>query len=355
MQTRTGDGISQKAAERAKTSSFSLRPSVNLFFLCWLLLAAFAAAARADDDEDKPPWFTGPLLVPGASMIGAGGILTEGYVYAGDGLGVYNHGLSTRKDAVDTSVSGELLLGYGFTDRFETQLDLTFLWNTEGGAADGGIGDTSLEFHYLVTPEDEESWMPAVRLDYVQLFPTGEWEDLSPTKNGTDALGAGTFAPSLALNFMKTFHLGGAHFFRPDFSFVYSVPLDRHVTGLNAYGGGTGTDGTLQPGDSITAYFSGELSLTKNWAVAFDSAYSYVDATRFTGNPGVNPDGTPAVVGVGSSYQISFAPQLEYNFDSEQGIVLGPWFTISGRNSEDFVSFVIAYAAEFDTPPLWGD
>jgi hypothetical protein len=305
------------------------------------------------DDDDAPPWFTGPLLVPGATMLGAGGLLAQGYLYAGEGLGIYNNGLSARRTAVETTINGQLLLGYGFTDRFETQLDVQFIWNTDSGESAGGAGDTQLEFHYLIASDDASGWMPAVRADYIQVFPSGEFEELDAAKNGTDALGSGTWAPTLALNFTKTFHLGGEHFLRPDVSIIYSMPLDRRVHGLNVYGGGQGTDGTLDPGNALTGYLSGEFSFTRNWAVGFDSTYTYVDSTTFTGNPGLNPDGSVAMVGTNSSYQITLSPQLEYNFDSEQGIVLGPWFTLTGRNAEQFFSFVISYAIEFDTPPLF--
>jgi len=325
-----------------------------LFALGFACLFVLASGAAADDtDDEKPPWFTGPLLVPGAEVIGRGTLLLQPYLYGGEGLGIYNNGLSARHTAVETTINPQLLLGYGITDDFDVQLDLQTMWNNDNGAGDFGIGDTQLELHYAVAEDGDGGWLPAIRVDYVQIFPTGEYERLDPAKNGTDGRGSGVFASSLGINFMKTFHLGGEHFLRPDLSVIYSIPLADTVHGLNVYGGGAGTDGTIHPGNAVTAYFSGELSLTRRWAVGFDSTYSYVDAARFTGNPGVNPDGTPAEVGFFSSYQITLSPQLEYNFDSKQGLVAGPWFTLVGRNSDDFFSFVVSYAAEFDLPTPW--
>ena len=328
---------------------------LSLAAICLSVLLALAAPGAAQDanDDDKPPWFTGPLLVPGAEMFGAGGLYLQPYYSLGDGLGVYNHNLSTRRNAVDTALDMQLILGYGFTDSFEVQVDAEAVWNNEQDADDFGAADTQLELHYLVIAENPENWTPALRVDYVQLFPTGTYQRLDPAKRGTDALGSGTFAPSLVLNLTKTFHLGGEHFFRPDASLLFAFPLPTRVHGLNTYGGGSGTDGTVDAGNAFTGYLSGEYSLTRNWALAFDSTYTYIDITRFTGSPGVNPDGTPAEVGVPSGYQITFSPQIEYNLDSNQGLVMGPWFTVIGKDTEDFLTFVVSYAAEFDLPPLW--
>ena len=313
--------------------------------------AAPAAAQEADDDA--PPWFTGPLLVPGATVDGTGNLFVQPYFSVGEGLGIYNNGLSARRSAVETTINVQLEVGYGFTENFDAQVDVQALWNGEDNASDGGAGDTQLELHYALTDDDPDGWSPAVRVDYVQVFPTGKFENLDPAKKGTDARGSGVFAPSVALNFMKTFHLGGEHFFRPDLSVNFSVPIDDRVHGLNSYGGGQGTDGIVHVGNSLTAYLSGEYSLTRHWALGFDSTYTYVYATTFSGNPGVNPDGSPADVGVSSAYQITFSPQLEYNFDGNQGLVLGPWFTVAGRDTEDFVSFVLSYATNFDVGTPW--
>lgn len=330
--------------------------TVQLTSLVMALLAlscGVPAMAQDDTEEDKPPWFTGPLLVPGAQVVGAGGLYFQPYFYVGEGLGIYNNGLSARRSAVETTLNLQLVSAYGITDDLEVQLEAQVLWNEDNSKSDAGAGDTQLELHYAVADDDPGGWRPAVRVDYVQIFPTGKFENLDPALNGTDARGSGSFAPTFQLNFMKTFHLGGEHFFRPDLSLSMSLPLDGQVHGLNVYGGGNGTDGTIHPGNAFTAYVSGEYSLTRHWAVGFDSTYTYVDATHFSGNPGVNADGTPAEVGVVSSYQITLSPQLEYNFDSRQGLVLGPWFTVVGKGSEDFLSFVISYATEFDTPPLF--
>lgn len=316
-----------------------------------LLGAALLAANGASGGDASPePWFTGPLLVPGTSVAGRGGGWLQPYLSIGEGLGVYNNGLSVRGQAPETTLNFQLLAGYGITDQLEVQLDTQVLWNHEGSASSAGFGDTAIELHWLFFDEDPGGWRPALRGDYVQAFPSGRYDRLDPAASGTDIRGSGSFAPSLAVNLTKTFHLGGHHFLRPAASVIYTLPLDVRVRELNAYGGGQGTDGTVHPGNAWILYLSGEYSLTRHWAVALDTTYAYADAWHFTGDPGVQADGTPASVGVPAGYQITVSPQLEYNFDDSQGIVLGPWVTVAGHHTQQFFTFVVTYAVSFDVP-----
>lgn len=328
-------------------------PRRHLLALSCGALLCLAAAARAQESDEDLPWFTGPLLVPSAVMGGAGSLWLQPYLYAGEGVGIAAGGLTLRKATTETTINPQLLIGYGFSDEFEAQLDLQALSNFEDGASSTGVGDTALELHYLLLGENADTWRPALRLDYVQYFPTGSYDELQADANNTDARGTGAFASTVVLNLTKTFALGGDHYLRPDLSVAYAMPLDVHVRGLNTYGGAEGTDGTVNPGNSVTAFVSGEYSFTRHWGVALDTTYTYADASRFSGTAGVYPDGTPAEVGGGSGYQITVAPQLEYCIDADQGVVLGPWFTVAGRNTQNFVNLVVSYVVTFDVGTPW--
>ena len=141
-----------------------------------------------------------------------------------------------------------------------------------------------------------------------------------------------------------------------------------HVKGINAYGGAKDTKGKIYPGNQFLQVLGLELSLTQRWALALDILNIYGNKTRFTGkkgtgatgsgspnNPGdfnpiipVNPFQTlipvPLVVVGGPSFnQFSLAPALEYNWNNNLGIIGGAWFTVAGRNTADFVQWVIAF------------
>ena len=68
----------------------------------------------------------------------------------------------------------------------------------------------------------------------------------------------------------------------------------------------------------------------------------YADRTKFSGKRGRDQDGNPAEIGSGSSDVLSLAPALEWNFTENLGIIGGVWFSLTGRNSEDFISYVFS-------------
>jgi hypothetical protein len=41
--------------------------------------------------------------------------------------------------------------------------------------------------------------------------------------------------------------------------------------------------------------------------------------------------------------QISFAPEVEYNFSQSSGLLAGVWFTVAGKNSSAFASAFLTY------------
>src|SRR5690606_33928892 len=105
---------------------------------------------------------------------------------------------------------------------------------------------------------------------------------------------------------------------------------------FNSYGGGFGTKGRVHPGGSFQADFGLEVALTQNWVLANDLVYTFQNATHFSGNPGtVSPGGAPASVRSPYSDNLSLAPAIEYNFNSNLGLLVGTQFSVYGRNSSN--------------------
>ena len=67
-----------------------------------------------------------------------------------------------------------------------------------------------------------------------------------------------------------------------------------------------------------------------------DFQYQHSNKNRFSGKKGGSAPIAP------SSEQISMAPALEYNFNANVGIIGGAWFSVAGRNSTQFISWVLA-------------
>lgn len=115
----------------------------------------------------------------------------------------------------------------------------------------------------------------------------------------------------------------------------YTIPTRVNVRGINTYGGDVTTRGTVYPGNNLTLFSAIELSITQNFVFACDLVASFTDKSRFKGT-------TIAQNHLPSSAQISLAPAFEYNFSAGLGLIFGSWFTLTGRNANQFFSGVIA-------------
>ena len=144
------------------------------------------------------------------------------------------------------------------------------------------------------------------------------------------------------LVFRKLFYLPHS-FFSLRWSIGYLFPSTVKVKGFNTYGGGYGTEGKVKPGQTLTAFLSGEYSINQRWVLAFDTEFLAQRKSHFSGKNGVNNVGGVANTKLPSSVQISFAPEVEYNFSQSSGLLAGVWFTVAGKNSSAFYSAFLTY------------
>ncbi len=176
-----------------------------------------------------------------------------------------------------------------------------------------------------------------------QNIPTGRYEKLNRKKNGVDATGSGVYFTGFSLNVSKVFWWMSTHPFAWRLSMTYDIPTIRaQVQGFNTYGGGFDTRGKVRPGNILSVDTSIELSFTQKWVLAVDLAYSYQNHTTFSGHKGRTPSGGTASVGGPSNDSLSCAPAIEYNPSDHMGFLAGVWFSITGRNSGDFISGILS-------------
>ena len=81
-------------------------------------------------------------------------------------------------------------------------------------------------------------------------------------------------------------------------------------------------------GPLYSADFGYEFSFSQSWAAALDVVYTYTQKTNFTGRAGTSATGAPNVVGGPFSDQLSLAPAIEYNVNSNIGFIGGVWFSV---------------------------
>ena len=136
--------------------------------------------------------------------------------------------------------------------------------------------------------------------------------------------------------------LADDHVFRYRLNASYGFYSPVTVQGFNSYGGGFGTEGKVDPGSVTTLTVAGEYTLTRHVVLALDVSFQIANATRFSGITRVGASGDPATVGKGYSKVLTVAPAVEYIWNQHVGVIAGPWFSLSGRNSAEFFGVVAA-------------
>ncbi|MCB1108397.1 MAG: hypothetical protein KDK44_01950 [Chlamydiia bacterium] len=291
---------------------------------------------------DFTPWFTGSLLSLPGHVVGNKKTNYQPYLYYTKDYGFYDN--KWRKQSTpSTSVwNPQLLITRGFGNWFDFKIEPQMFIKSEKGQTATRFGDFPVVLGFQALNQTRGSWIPDLRITLRESFPSGHHDRLNPAKLGTGGSGSGSYETSLGFNFQRLEHLFGIHYFRWRLNLVYTIPSPTHVDGFNVYGGGFSTNGTIYPGNHCFAIFAFEYNFNQNWVLACDFMQTYGNRTRFSGKPGRDQLGNPARIGSPSSDTLSIAPALEYNFSKALGIIGGVWFSARGRNSEDFISYVLS-------------
>lgn len=300
------------------------------------------AQAQADFDIARKmfnPWYAGPLLTPSAHNVPPGEFVVQPYLFITNTFAEYNGNRKSVNTPDLWTVNPLCLLQMGWFSWLDFTMTAQGVYNNKDGEDFFYWGDTSLEWGIQLMRESP--YKPALRMTITETLPTGRYEKLNPAKNGVDATGSGAYFTNVSLNASKVFWWITAHPFAWRLSMNYAVPMRVQVQEFNAYGGGYDTRGKVRPGNKIAIDTSVELSFTQKWVLAVDLAYTYQNHSTFSGHKGRTAAGGTASVGAPSNDNLSCAPAIEYNPSDHLGFLAGVWFTITGRNSGDFVSGIL--------------
>lgn len=306
------------------------------------LLLVTSVFAKSENQNPEGPWLTGPILAPAGHVVPEGHTNWEPYLFVTDDFGVYGANWRARSLPTTITESPNLVLTRGLGKRWDFETIVPYNFNQERNQSDSAFADVSLMIGYQAIDVPMDSPWPQLRMVLVETVPSGEYNNRSATKSGTDITGAGSFQTGIQANFQKYYRFFGTHFLRTRLSLVYTVPSDVHLNGFNSYGGGFGTDGNMNLGNIFSADLGLEYTLTKHWVPALDFTYSNVDKSIFTGQRGVTNDGKVAALSTKQRENFTLAPALEYNFSANLGIIAGVWFTVAGKDTSDFTSYVVA-------------
>ncbi|MBU6148836.1 MAG: hypothetical protein KGQ54_01405 [Verrucomicrobia bacterium] len=289
------------------------------------------------------PWYTGPLITGSAKNAPKGKINIQPYLTLKTAYGEYDNNRHYTSTPSLFSVNPLLAFQVGITNWLDFSIQPQATFKSFQGDNGGSFNDLNVVFGFQLYKET--LYLPSVRLLYTEIFPTGNYSRLySPL----DAGGAGVFQSVVGLNLGKVLWWFPEHPMALRLATNVQFPTDSaRVYGLNSYGGGASTNGTVRVRPTFNIDFGYEYSITQKWVFAIDLVYTLSGRTTFTGMTGLDQSGKPYVLGGPSSDNFSMSPAIEYNVSDTGGFIGGVWFSVTGRNSSSYVAGLISYTQLF--------
>lgn len=306
---------------------------------------------QAENDFQKAkkmfnPWYTGPLLTPGASNMPQGWGNIQPYLYVTDNYAHFDSKRhSHRLDSSLVSLNPTVSLQFGVTKTMDITLAMQGLANWQHHQHGGGFGDTGVTVGFPIYVQTVH--VPGIRFCVKETFPTGKYEHLNSNGFNLSSTGMGSYQTQFSLSLAKILRWSSQHPMNFRMAFSYNIPTPVKVHGFNTYGGGYRTHAKVHPGNTFSADAALEISLTQRWVVASDIVYTATNQTTYSGHPGTTASGDPASLGGGYNDNLSLAPAVEYNWNENLGMLGGVWFSVYGRNSSNFVSGIISFTWTF--------
>lgn len=285
------------------------------------------------------PWYTGPLITPGANVLQPPHVFVQPFFSYTNNYSRYDrhghpHGIPHLK-VLNPQLSA---LQAGVTKWMDASLSVQGIRNIQKGHSYTNWGDLAVTLGFGLLAET--TYLPAIKLAFKEIFPTGHYQNFNPKRANVESTGAGSWQSVVSLNIGKVIWWVTQNPMNVRMSLNYTIPSNVHVRGFNTFGGAKGTHGTVNPGNTFAADFGYEYSFTQRWVAALDVVYTHSWKTRFSGRT-LEPVGSPF------SDLLSLAPALEYNVSQNLGFVAGVWFPVWGRNSLKFFSEIVSITYTF--------
>ena len=292
------------------------------------------------------PWYTGPILAGSASMMPPGLVNIQPYFFNQDNFATYNNKRKSVDHADFWQINPNLVIVTGITSWMDISLVPNFSSNNIHSIWHTGFSDLPISLGFKIC--DEGVYRPKMKFQLNESFPTGKYQHLSASKEGTDAMGSGSYITGLSFRASKILFWWTQHPLATRLVMTYNIPSTVHVEGLNSYGGGHGTSGRVRPGNSFNTDIGLEWSLSQKWVIATDLVYQTTNRTKFSGKKGINPKtGLQNPIAGPSSDYLQIAPAIEYNYNENLGFIGGAWFTVYGRNTSHFINYVLSVSYTF--------
>ena len=295
--------------------------------LAYLVPAQAADAGSVDVESWKAAMqsarWTGPLLASNAETLPQGHFYTEPYFFDVISGGEHNPGSSG-------------FYQYGLFDNFTVGVQPFFSLGTRRYNRGVAIGDFKLLSQVRLSHFTPEHRVPSVALVMNLVLPTGKDDRLGALKQGH---GSGSFAPEIGVNVQHYFLLRNGRLLRARLNILKNFPLRHDVSGRSVFGTGPDFHGRAKPGPKTSVTVGAEYSLTKEWVLAFDIERDQWGKTEVTGR---EANGELVKQISPRSWNVGFAPAVEYNWSARAGIIAGVWIVPKGHNTQSSVTPAIA-------------
>lgn len=306
-----------------------------LFLGCHFLFANDTNSIFLASSKYKQ-WFAGPLFTPNATTVLPGHPAIEPVIIVSDTYGKYDsYGhLHYLPDLIAVIPYVDFQLG--INERIGIEIIGLIAKNFCRGATSTHFKDTIVRAGYQISMDVPNSWIPDFRILFQETLPTGNYQKLNPRRNGTDCTGQGSYQTGVHFAAQKLFWAESAHPFRMRADFGYFFQSSVQVKGFNYYGGNRKTKGIVHPNKFFTIYLFGEFSLSRTWALGCELNYQHGSKGKFSRKRSVE-------IEVPAFNQFVIYPEIQHTISNNSAIILGGAFTISGKNSTAFKSFLFAF------------
>ena len=329
----------------------------NLFFIClslnFLNISLLANTPQHQTDpslnyfytpfsKESNPAIPATFLASASHTTEPGHVYIEPYFFFISKSGYYNEKWKSHSLPNFYTVNWQTYAWIGITSFLDVWIVPQICYQSTKNQNSTQLGDLPIGIDIQILSDTSGTWHPAIELSIQGTIPIGKYNNLNPKKLGTDGVGAGSAIPSITISSSRLFLLPNGHYLAPKISFNYSFPLSAQVHNLNTYGGAEGTKGTVYPGNIFFCDLEFQYSLNLNWAITCDIFYEHINKTTFKGSRGVTKTGASGIIGGPSSEQISIAPSLQYNLNSNIGFTGSGWISLAGRNANQFAGGVLS-------------
>jgi hypothetical protein len=287
-------------------------------------------------EEPEGPWFTGPLLTPSARVMPPGHVNLEPYLFWDVATGKYDDHWKAHTIPTFNTINPQLQVKYGLVDKIDLTATIMSFYKFTQGKSGSSFGDLFVGLEYQLFEGKPHDWITFAKFSIIEGFPTGKYQHLDPDRLLTDAGGEGSYITAAGLTLSKLFEFPCKKYLgtRCNFSVLYFTPT--HIRGLSVFGGDPFTRGTVHHGATYLFFAGAEYTVTREFTLACDFFARYVQRKTFRGFS-VTPISLPEQI------QFSLAPAVEYNWSDSMGIIVGAWFSFTGRNAARFINGVAAF------------